>query len=71
VVDLFFWHDGLPFINFQLKFKGNPDLLQREGAVQDRSKNEKQFRLKMKKRCFSNATLWHNCQANNAFFKEI
>jgi hypothetical protein len=41
-------YDGLPFINFSLKFKGNPDLLQREGAFQDRSKKEKLLRFKMK-----------------------
>jgi hypothetical protein len=51
-------YDGLPFINFSLKFKGNPDLLQREGEFQDRSKKEKLLRFKMKKRCFLNATLW-------------
>jgi len=41
VADLFFGHDGLPFINFSLKFKGNPVLLAREGAFQDISKKEK------------------------------
>jgi len=49
---------------FKLKFKGNPDLLQREGAFQDRSKKEKLFQFKMKKRYFSIATLWYYCQAN-------